>query len=140
MESTLVLEQGTPLSLGTSRSLTIEGTDQIWIVEAGKVDLFLQDLRDDGSHSARSHIARVEEGQAIFGFDTRSYPGLKLVVGIHPETKLFRVESATLHHTMSSPATSDCVLAMVKHWLNNLCIAASVKAVPTAPLTLEPGR
>lgn len=140
MESTLIWEQAARLIIGTSRSLTLDDTEQIWIVERGKLDLFLQDLREDGSLSARYHIARMAEGDGVFGIDTSSYPGLKLIAGVHPGTKLFCLEMAALRPMLSSTAASDYVQLLLKRWLDHLCIAAAIQSVPKAPVTLSVGR
>ena len=41
-----------------------------WVVEAGHADLFMARLRGSGDLGARTHVVRIEAGDAFFGFDT----------------------------------------------------------------------
>src|SRR5438045_4181725 len=46
---------------------SVEDPNSVWIVQSGKLDLFMVATQDGALYGARNHVLRVEEGQAVFG-------------------------------------------------------------------------
>ena len=107
----------------------LDGKWNVWVVKSGKVDIFLQMLEKDGKLGARSHVVRIEQGQAAFGIDTSTHPELALTAIPHPGTEIIQQKLEQLFHTpgplpQSSPAT------LLQDWITNLFLAAEGMMVP----------
>lgn len=57
---------GERLALGGDRPFLLE-SDDVWLVAAGSVDVFAVRLGEHGAVGPRTHLVRVEQGQAMFG-------------------------------------------------------------------------
>ncbi|RCK74079.1 MAG: ABC transporter ATP-binding protein [Candidatus Ozemobacter sibiricus] len=55
---------------GGNTHILLNGKDQVWFVESGRVDLFLARRGEDGREGRRLHLARLEQGACLFGRPT----------------------------------------------------------------------
>lgn len=77
-----------------SQRIPITKDDTIWVVESGKVDLFLQTTTDASMEGSRHHILRVEAGEAFFGFCSAERLGLKISAVTLPGATLIQIPQA----------------------------------------------
>jgi NHLM bacteriocin system ABC transporter ATP-binding protein len=135
---------------GTSRLLepqpnhpfSIHAVDSVWIVQSGKLDLFLVETADGESWGARHHFLRVEQGQAVFGFDVNGRKSTSIVATATPGTQLLCTSQEALRKLtdpLSSEKTFDS-LSLLEDWILNLSAAAAVGvATPKCFANVESG-
>jgi NHLM bacteriocin system ABC transporter ATP-binding protein len=135
---------------GTSRLLepqpnhpfSIHAADSVWIVQSGKLDLFLVETAHGESWGARHHFLRVEQGQAVFGFDFTGRKNPSIVATATPGTQLLCTSQEALRKRtdpLSSEQTFDS-LSLLEDWILNLSAAAAVGgATPKYFANLESG-
>jgi ATP-binding cassette subfamily C protein len=60
-----------------TRAFALQGEDSVWVVETGKLDIFLAPMESGSPVGALTHVVRVEAGGAVFPlpFDTGSNLG-----------------------------------------------------------------
>lgn len=78
---------------------------QVWIVESGRLDVFLVSVNSDQIAGRRTHLFRVPEGDPLFGFAGDGLPSdLHLVAVGNEETRLTTVSRGSLN---DYPAESE---------------------------------
>jgi len=120
-------------------AFSVEDPEKVWVVLAGTLDLFLVDIGEDGSMGPRSHILRVEEGNALFGFNSRRGAGAGLLANAGPDTKLLCLEKADLGRIAGSPE-SHPLLPLLEQWIASLSMAVADTIAPKSFVRLEPGK
>src|SRR5262249_62224121 len=87
--------EGTPQEVAGHTPLLLVDPEAVWLVAAGRVDVFAVSLEKSRPVSARVHLFRAEAGHALFGMNlesSRASTGL-LAVGL-PGTRLLRLPRA----------------------------------------------
>ncbi|MEM8930340.1 MAG: NHLP bacteriocin export ABC transporter permease/ATPase subunit [Acidobacteriota bacterium] len=92
---------GEPLSFGGNETLRLDQEPSVWLIEAGKVELFAVHT-DEAARGPRTHVATLDTGQVLFGIRSRrrvarpfghskieERPTALLAVG-SPDTRLLR--------------------------------------------------
>lgn len=120
------------------RHFLVHDSKTMWLVEHGKIDLFLQIIDDEHRGGARFHILRVEAGQAILGIDTSERPYVNLVACPHPGTEFSTRELEDVFHPLY-PQDYQKSLGMLEHWIANLYAASNGEMVPRQSVVLSPG-
>jgi len=69
---------------------SVEDPDSVWIVEAGKLYVFLVDLQYGEPSGARYHVMQVEAPHAVFGVGSH-LRGVAIMATAAPETRLLRI-------------------------------------------------
>jgi len=115
-----------------NRPFSIHQPGQVWIVESGKLDLFLVDVDGDDVTGPREHVLRVEPGDAVFGFVSRQ-PNVALVACAAPDTRLL---SVTTEQVLGTPEAHS----LVDDWLAKLGTAATLAVPAPESIQLEPGQ
>jgi NHLM bacteriocin system ABC transporter ATP-binding protein len=111
--------------------------DTMWLVESGKLDVFLSTLQDEEPFGARHHVLRVEAGQAIFGVGSH-VAGVGLFAAASPQTSVLCLSHAQMYE-MVLGSESDFVLRLLEGWIGQLGAALS-KDVAQGPLVnIGPG-
>ncbi len=121
---------------------SIEAADSVWIVQSGKLDLFLVKTVDGEPAGARHHFLRVEQGGAVFGIDSRQRPSTSVVATATPGTQLLSLSLNALRgatHPLVLDSTADS-LSVLEGWILNLAAAAATETeTPKVFGNLEPG-
>ena len=68
-------------TMRVTRAFALQGAGSVWIVETGKLDVFLAPMQSGSPAGALTHVARVEAGGALFAlpFDAESGLGFLAV-------------------------------------------------------------
>jgi NHLM bacteriocin system ABC transporter ATP-binding protein len=111
------------------RSFHPHESDRVWLIESGKIDLFLQDVRHDRLVGARTHLTRLEQGQALFGVNAQRYPGVSLVASLHPGTTITPISLDDLR-SGGSPQWSAQMPALIQEWIRKLYSASHIVLPP----------
>src|ERR1700722_10666396 len=125
----------------SNQPFCIHDPHSVWIVCAGKLDLFLVHESAGGTQGARFHFLRVAAGQAVFGMSPRNSHGLSIIATAVPNTQLIRVTRESVCSSSadtSEEETDSSMLSLLDEWIVNLGAAASVgTSAPTVFLPLE---
>jgi len=127
------LEQYADQDILANRPFPVQDPDSVWIVDSGKLDLFLV-----SGAGARFHVMRVEEGQAIFGFGFNLDSDTQLIAVSNPGTKVHRVPHASLLGE-GGQTERDGVLGLLEDWIYRLSSAIFPAIGPRTFLLLESG-
>src|SRR5262249_36932981 len=66
-------EEGEAVNVARNRPFFLDDPETMWIVEAGRVDVFTVAVKDGEAAGARSYFVGVEPGQSLFGMDLASF-------------------------------------------------------------------
>jgi len=113
----------TPVS---NMPLPVHDPDSVWIVQQGRLDLFLVRVGSDLAKNARYPVMRVEHGCAVFGVAVSD--GRALIVTASPETKLLRVRLDRFQDLAG--VCDNPTVSLLDAWIH--CLSAAVATVPSA--------
>jgi NHLM bacteriocin system ABC transporter ATP-binding protein len=133
--------EGTPQELAGHTPLLLGDLEAVWLVAAGRVDVFAVGLEKGRPVSARVHLFRAVAGQALFGMGLEGSPASKglLVVGVSG-TGLLRLPRARLGQLTGEAGVAEQVGRLVEGWVWHLTAAVSTGFPPKQCTLLEPGR
>ncbi|MDD3311409.1 NHLP bacteriocin export ABC transporter permease/ATPase subunit [Pseudodesulfovibrio sp.] len=116
---------GTPFSLA--------GTDAVWLVVSGRVDVFL--VQEGGGRGERTPCYSAWAGHAVFGHKDR--PGVSLLAVGTPGTEVRRLTRAGLEGL-----DPEAMARLVDDHLDLLAgaLARNIESAPEAGVILAPGR
>ncbi len=106
------------------KPLLLQGSSNLWVIEAGKVDLFLVDLDPQGAEGARIPVGRVEAQGVLFGMDPEAFQGkVKLVAVSVPGAVLHALSMGRFKELLGD--TDDCtqLAGMVDQWFVALSLS-----------------
>jgi ATP-binding cassette subfamily C protein len=113
---------GTPCEARTGEPLWLRGSDVVWQVGAGKVDVFLAKMRDGHPDSALRPLFRVEAGQILCGMpESATAQGWQLVATGVPGNRLLRLDRSHVQ----ALAQQDAIIAeqlaeLLDRWVERL--------------------
>ena len=146
-----VIEKVTADSRGASVSekpLLLRGAANAWLIESGKVDVFLVDVGAQGAEGARIPVGRVEAGGILFGIDPAALQGQAQLVAVTvPGTVLHAVGMNRLISLLDGDAACLELASMVDKWFVALCGSLIKERPPKVsseftlgrPAVLQPG-
>ena len=115
-----------------NQPFSIHGTDSVWIVQSGKLDLFLVKTVDGHPAGARHHFLRVSKGHAVFGIDASGPDGTSVVATATPGTQVICTSQEALResrHTLLLEGAAE-PLALLEDWVLSLSAAAAAGQEP----------
>lgn len=138
------MEPGTIIPADSAHPILLNGSDEVWLVEHGGVDIFAVPLVAAAPVGAREHICRLVPGQIFMGLGRASREvaiGL-LAVGL-PQTQLLQLE-ATTAELLTNPRKHALVAGWINEWLLALTSTMTqppprvyVDAAPGAPVAVK---
>jgi NHLM bacteriocin system ABC transporter ATP-binding protein len=129
-------EYGTTLRPVSNAPFLVEDEESVWIVESGKLDLFLVDVKGNEPVGARYHVMRVESPHAVFGLGVHA-EGVAMMATAAPETRLLRIGRQSMAHKLGA---NDASIAaqLTEEWISHLSAAISESMAPNPMVMLEP--
>jgi NHLM bacteriocin system ABC transporter ATP-binding protein len=121
-----------------NRPFSIGIQDAVWIVQSGKLDLFLVHSANGEPAGARYHFLRVEQGQAVFAMCPDQRSETIIVATATPGTQLLCMSRETLQslpQLLDSGNNPDS-LSLLEDWIVGLG-AAAVSGAPAPKLFSE---
>src|SRR5688572_6865942 len=82
--------QGEPLDVGGNKPFALDGAGTVWLVESGRVEVFVVNIDGGQPTGARRHFFTAEPGDVMFGVD-RPAAGLGLLAVGAVGTRLVRL-------------------------------------------------
>jgi len=144
----LYAREGHPQDAAGNQSFWVDGPDRTWLLQRGKVDVFVVPLVAGETSGSRMHLFRASPGQVIFGI-THDAPAASLgflAVGGN-ETRLYRLPRARLRELSSDAAWATRVAQEIDRWIQTLYGGLSggqlsprcIKLAPDEELELDAG-
>ena len=125
--------QGEPVEAGGNRPFSLEAAQAVWLVDAGKVEIFAVRRGGENDRGAlRTHIRTVPAGQMIFGLERKSRRlPFGVAAGIDDETtdlqavgssgtRLFRIELARLRELARHEELVPALVSLLEEWVVGL--------------------
>lgn len=127
-----ILQYPAPNSL-----FSVEDPDSVWLIESGKLDIFLLGVKDRELAGARHHVFRLEEGRALFGVG-QHFEDMRLVASAVPGTSLLYLSQARFRETARQVGEG---LALLEQWVADLASAVTTDESPLGRIMhLEPNQ
>jgi len=139
VDITKLAASGEALSVKASRPLFVDDPEQVLLIVAGSLDLFLVDTEDSEPVGARFHLFRAEASQAVFGIDPGTHNDQAVIATAAPGTQLTRIPLEKLRALGNNHPPNNSVLTLLEDWINNVAAAAAHRGLPRRFLALDPG-
>jgi NHLM bacteriocin system ABC transporter ATP-binding protein len=105
---------------GGNRPFLLEG-DSVWLVDAGRVDVFAVKVVEGRPAGTRQHLFRVEEGGLLFAADAGAGPERSALLAVGASgTELLRLPQSQLWEAARRPELAAEVGAGVEEWIDAL--------------------
>ncbi|MGA8311497.1 MAG: NHLP bacteriocin export ABC transporter permease/ATPase subunit [Terriglobales bacterium] len=128
---------GTLEAPASNAPFSLRDAGSVWIVERGRLDLFLVSGLNGRPTGARYPVMRVEEGEAVFGVGENIAANAQLIASAFPDTKLLRIPS-TLFRELASLAGDAHARLLLENWINRLSSVVS-GSQPANLVAIDPG-
>ena len=142
----LLAPEAEELELGGNRPLDLAAGDRLWLVTAGRVEIFA--VPGDGSAAARTHLATAGAGQMLASLDAgrRSFarlpspsPAVTLLAVAHPGTRLFATRPSVFTRLAREPSRVPALAAAIDGWVSALGDGVPRHRAPRRFAELRPG-
>jgi ATP-binding cassette subfamily C protein len=113
---------GLPCVARAGTPLWLHGSNVAWLVNVGKIDVFLTKSHNNQPNSALHPLFRVEAGQLLFGLgDRMTDEGWGMVAIGGPDTRLLQLDRSQLQTlTSQKPETSSQLAELLDTWVELL--------------------
>lgn len=106
---------------GSNKPILLDDPAHCWVIYTGWADVFAVSLENGRVAGNRTHLFRVEAGQAIFGMDLRTEQrqvALLLVAG--KQTRLLRLSTERLYRLSQDHDFQQPVTTLLDNWVRQL--------------------
>ena len=141
MQTGLIVTAGTLIEPPSNRPFSIHAPDSVWVVHAGKLDLFLVRSANGEFAGARHHIIRIEQGHAVFGMDPFDHCEAVIVASATPGTQLLCLPGSHFRELTRSldPAVAADASSLLEDWISCLAVVAAGAPPPKFFIELKAG-
>ena len=115
--------EGEPRDVNGKAVLLLDDPDSVWLVTAGRLDLFTISVQDGQTVGARTHHCRIEPGQLLFGCSPSPDRPSLLAAGI-PGTRVHRLSRERFHELASQPQLTPELSQLLEAWVRGLTSGA----------------
>src|ERR1700722_17152025 len=141
--SNALVQAGVLQVLRLNESFVIEGSDDVWYVESGRVELFTVQLEDGEAAGPRSHFLSVESGSLIFGMDfAKQEQGYCFLLTGQEGTQLIRLRRDRVRSLAKHQEYAAAISQLVDQWIGDLSngLTRDVRPLPKADEVLIGGK
>jgi NHLM bacteriocin system ABC transporter ATP-binding protein len=131
--------EGTPREVAGNNPLPLDDRDRVWLIVAGRVDVFglLPGRGDVGG--ARLHLFRAVPGQVLCGVGTAGSRARTALLAVgDPGSRLLQLPRVRLEEWARGPEGSSQLAALLDDWVHGLTTGAAHQRVPKAATLLVP--
>lgn len=130
--------EGAPCEARTGTPLRLRGSNAVWLVSDGKVDVFLTKIRDGHPDSALRPLFRAEAGQMLCGMPETAAAGWELVAMGVPGNRLLRLDRTRLQALVQqAPTVAEQTAELLDSWVERLA-SPLAELAPASVELLEP--
>lgn len=123
---------------GADRPLLLE-PDRVWLVVAGRVDVFATRVAEGEPAGARTHLFRVECGAPLFGAGVDPATGTGLLAVGAPGTRLAGLDLEQVRALAASPGNHAAVAGLLHAWIERLYEGVAAPLPRGEVRDMEPG-
>ena len=127
---------GTLWTPGVNKPFGVDNPDHVWLVQDGKLDLFLVNVENGEPVGARHFITRIEPGRAVFGIAS-GFPAEAIVATATPGTEVLIFSLAQLRHAAVDGLGAD-VQRLVEDWIQHVSAVSFATPPPRTFSALVP--
>jgi NHLM bacteriocin system ABC transporter ATP-binding protein len=141
--SNALVQAGELQILRLNQSFVIEGSENVWFIETGRVEIFTVQLEDGEATGPRSHFMSLEAGSLIFGMNfAKQEHGYCFLLTGHEGSQLVQVRCDDLKRLAQEHAFASAISQLIDQWLGELSASVSrdVRPLPKADEILIPGK
>jgi ATP-binding cassette subfamily C protein len=136
------LEEGQLTRASSNKPFLLSGEDNVWYVEAGKVEIFTVPVENDQPVGARSHFATMGPGACMFGMDIERFAmGAGFLAVGSMSTMLRRLSVRRLQEIAEEPGLGSELAEKLDAWVATLSRSLTKEMIPgpIVDVTLERG-
>ncbi|MHC4214819.1 MAG: FHA domain-containing protein, partial [Planctomycetota bacterium] len=123
--------EGAEFSATGNRPFVLDGEQNVWFVESGKVELFTIALEGNRPYGARSHFITIEPGQLMCGMDLEGFAmGSGFLAVGSQGTVLRHLDVARLQILAGDERFRDQIGGMIDGWVANLSHVLTAEIIP----------
>ena len=141
--SNALIQAGEVQVLRLNQSFIIEGSENVWFIATGRIEIFTLQLEAGEATGPRSHFLSLEAGSLIFGMDfaKREHGYCFLLTG-HEGSELVQLRRDDLRQLARDHEYAATISQLVDYWLEQLSASVSrdVRPLPKADEVLVGGK
>jgi len=120
------------LESSLTRAFSIHVPETVWIVESGRLDLFVIPVAKGEVGGARRHFVSIEAGHAVFGMNSITDHEFGILAALVPGTKLrcIRLDCFRAQEWLVSSGTDRAALLLLEEWICTLTKASAKALLP----------
>jgi NHLM bacteriocin system ABC transporter ATP-binding protein len=138
-----IVQAGELQILRLNQSFVIEGSDNVWFVKGGRIDIFAVQLEDDEATGPRSHFLSLENGSLVFGMNfARQEQGYCFLLTGQEGTQLIQLRRDRLRQMAQEREYASAIGQLIDEWLIELSASVSrdIRPLPKADEVLVGGK
>jgi NHLM bacteriocin system ABC transporter ATP-binding protein len=114
-----------------NQSFVIEGSENVWFIATGRIEIFTVQLEAGEATGPRSHFLSLEPGSLIFGMDfNKQEHGYCFLLTGHEGSELVRLRQDDLRRLARDHEYAATLGQLIDHWLEQLSASVSRDARP----------
>ena len=118
--SNALIQAGELQILRLNQSFVIEGSENVWFIATGRIEIFTVQLEGGEATGPRSHFLSLESGSLIFGMDfNRREHGYCFVLTGHEGSELVQLRRDDLRRLARDHEYAATIGQLVDNWLDN---------------------
>jgi NHLM bacteriocin system ABC transporter ATP-binding protein len=141
--SNALIQAGEVQVLRLNQTFVIEGSENVWFIASGRIDIFTVQLEGSDATGPRSHFLSLEAGSLIFGMDfTKREHGYCFLLTGHEGTELVQLRRDDLRRLARDHEYAATISQLIDQWLEQLSASVSrdVRPLPKADEVLTGGK
>jgi NHLM bacteriocin system ABC transporter ATP-binding protein len=141
--SNALIQAGELQILRLNQTFVIEGSENVWFIATGRIEIFTVQLEDGEATGPRSHFLSLEAGSLIFGMDfARREHGYCFLLTGHEGSELVQLRRDDLRRLARDHEYAAIISQLVDQWLEQLSASVSrdTRPLPKADEVLVGGK
>ena len=135
-----VLDAGSVSEAPGNKPFPIHDPEAAWVVDAGRIDLFLVQMVEGEAVSPRRHVLRAETGQVIFGFPAGQGGAESILIAAgSPGARLRKISLRQMKELKPTGEPTLTSTTILNDWITALSDAIVPTQPPRVYERLEPG-
>ncbi len=130
-------EEGEAVVVVGNKPFFLDDPNAMWLVEAGRLDIFTVAVKDGEPAGARTFFVGIEPGQALFGMDLQSYGmGSGFLAAGKSGTRLRKIAVSRLQELAEKGVHVERIAGLLSTWIASLS-RALVRDIPIPPIDFD---
>lgn len=123
---------------GGNNPVLLDDAEYVWLVDSGKIDIFLIKMQDGELVNIAKHIFRAEKGDALFGIShSRSVKGIGLLAKGIDGSRLLKIKRSLVTEQVTNRVYAKESAQLVVKWIIGIYKILAEVNMPKSFKTLE---